>query len=234
MKVRPRRQSKNNRAAKFHDADASASVYPHSTISKRTSSTRRSRPRLPTTCLRSWRGLTHKSGCIRCTRQTPATRSTDSRESVLLRGGESGKPPTIPRGLRFEEAQGQAHTQRLTIGQMLVALATQRCSFRLQNLVHARQARAHHRVIQRFVDQARDLLLPPAPRGFPPTLPLALFFMAASFSYPTRSADRARITAAQFSTTLTTSPLVGVRSVSQTRQHQKTISYRYASVMSLK
>jgi bifunctional non-homologous end joining protein LigD len=42
--------------------------------------------------------------------------------------------------------------------------------------------------------------------AFLPSLPLALFFIAASSSYPTRSSDRARIAATQISTTLRTSP----------------------------
>jgi hypothetical protein len=42
--------------------------------------------------------------------------------------------------------------------------------------------------------------------AFFPRSPWALFFMAASSSYPTRSSDRARIAATQISTTLGTSP----------------------------
>src|SRR5580704_17278571 len=42
--------------------------------------------------------------------------------------------------------------------------------------------------------------------AFLPALPLALFFMAASSSFPTRSSDRARIAATPISTILRTLP----------------------------
>lgn len=47
--------------------------------------------------------------------------------------------------------------QRLTIGQAFVALAAQRHPFHFQNFVHAHEACADHRVIQRFADYARQM-----------------------------------------------------------------------------
>jgi hypothetical protein len=65
-----------------------------------------------------------------------------------------------------------SRTQRLTIGQMLVALSAQCHPLHFQNFVHARQARSEHRVVQRFADHARQVQPQLPPLGFPSILAL--------------------------------------------------------------
>ena len=66
-----------------------------------------------------------------------------------------------------------SRAQRLALGQMLVALATQHHPLGFQHFVHTRQARSDHRVVQRFPDQARQAQPQlSCPRGFPSILAL--------------------------------------------------------------
>src|SRR6202022_570560 len=64
-------------------------------------------------------------------------------------------------------ARHVSRSQRLAIGQMLVALSAQRYPLRFQNFIHARQARSDHRVVQRFADHPRQVQPQLSPRSFP-------------------------------------------------------------------
>src|SRR5208282_5007997 len=91
---------------------------------------------------------------------------------------------------------------------MHVARSAQRRPLRFQHFIHARQADSDHGLVQGLAHQSRQPQPQlPLPAAFLPPSLLALLFMAASSSYPTRSSDRARIAATQISTAFRTSPL---------------------------